>query len=308
MAEADRQSAQNHRNEKARPIIPRRQKQRPGTFIDAHAHVDRYGSALDTALEEIERLRILTIAVSMDPASYRRVLGISRKNPWIIPAFGIHPWNAPAFAGSLDGLSLAVEESLLLGEIGLDHHFVKDRSLYPAQRRVLEFFLKAAADQDKIVNVHTKGAERDVGELLVRHKIKRAIIHWYSGPREVLSEYLSQGWYFTVGIEALRSEHIRSIAQEVPENRLLTETDNPGGFQWLTGKPGLPSLVGQVIDSIARARQTTAHAVAATVSANFKNLIAGDPRLAGVLSKLGRAGRSSRNKLLRSGEVGRPRP
>jgi TatD DNase family protein len=255
-------------------------------FIDAHAHLDRYGEELDAALDEINHLRILTIAVSMDLPSYLRVGEISRKNSWVVPAFGIHPWNASAYDASLDDLRAAAAESPLLGEIGLDHHFVKDRSLYPAQRRVLKFFLEAALDQDKIVNIHAKGVERDVMELLLRYKIRRAIIHWYSGPLEILSEFIAQGWYFTIGVEALHSDHIRRIARDVPENRLLTETDNPGAYQWLAGKPGMPSLISRVIDAIAEVRKTTSSAVAAAVKANFKNLIADDPRFMNVRAKL----------------------
>jgi Tat protein secretion system quality control protein TatD with DNase activity len=40
----------------------------------------------------------------------------------------------------------------MIGEIGLDYHFVQDTSTYPAQRKVLEFFLDAAREQEKIIN------------------------------------------------------------------------------------------------------------------------------------------------------------
>jgi len=44
-------------------------------YIDAHAHIDRYGNDLKFVLDEIELLRILTIAVSM-----RSVLNTSAKS------------------------------------------------------------------------------------------------------------------------------------------------------------------------------------------------------------------------------------
>jgi Tat protein secretion system quality control protein TatD with DNase activity len=50
----------------------------------------------------------------------------------------------------------------MIGEIGLDHHFIDDRSQYDAQLKVFEFFLSVAKEQKKIVNLHTKGAEREI--------------------------------------------------------------------------------------------------------------------------------------------------
>lgn len=83
----------------------------------------------------------------------------NKKCELIIPAFGIHPWNAPAHVDRLDKLAEAIDQTPLIGEIGLDHHFVKDSSRYLAQRKVFEFFLQEARRSNKIVNLHSKGAE-----------------------------------------------------------------------------------------------------------------------------------------------------
>ncbi|MEW6365389.1 MAG: TatD family hydrolase [Acidobacteriota bacterium] len=248
-------------------------------LIDAHAHLHQYGDDLDSVLQEIERLKILTVAVSMDAASYERTLEIAQRCELVLPVFGIHPWNAPACVGRLTELSAAVAQSPMLGEIGLDHHFIKDPSSYPAQSEVFEFFLDAASAQDKIVNVHSKGAERDVLELLRRSRIRRTIIHWYSGPLDVFRDFASDGAYFTIGIQALRSKHMQKIARDVPADRILLETDNPGGYEWMAGSPGMPSLLGRVAETVAALRATTADDLVETVRANFLRLIGDDPRL-----------------------------
>jgi len=155
-------------------------------LIDAHAHLDRYEDALEPALGEITQHSIFTISNSMDLPSYRRNLEIGEMCDLVLPTFGVHPWNAPEYADRLEDLEEAIEQSPILGEIGLDYYFVDDASQYPAQRKVLEFFLAAAQEQQKIVNLHTKGAESDVLHLLNRHEVQRAVIHWYSGPLDVL--------------------------------------------------------------------------------------------------------------------------
>ena len=244
-------------------------------LIDAHSHVDRYGlvdeHALPSALAEIAQHRILTISNSMDLPSYRRNLEISERCDLVLPIFGVHPWNAAENVDRLKDLNEAIESSPMIGEVGLDYYF-EDPATYPAQRRVFEY-LSAAKEQNKIVSLHTKGAEREVLEVLDRYDPQRVIVHWYSGPVDILSELVAMGAYFTVGIEVLYSEHIRAIAQEVPLNRLLTETDNPGGPAGFIGRPGTPVLLQDVVRGIAQARKTAPEAIIQAVQANLMELI-----------------------------------
>jgi len=249
-------------------------------LIDAHAHLDKYGDELPRALAEIEQHRIITWAVSMDLPSYQRSCDIAARCDLVLPTFGVHPRMAPEYADRLGELSPWIERSPAIGEIGLDFHWVEDASRYPAQLKVLEYFLAAAREQKKIVNLHTKGAEKKVLNLLERYDIKRPIIHWYSGPLDMLRALADVGAYFTVGVEILYSETIREIARKVPMNRLLTESDNPGGLKWLNGTIGMPRLIREVVGAVAVAKQTTPEVIEAAVENNFLRLIDGDPHLA----------------------------
>jgi TatD DNase family protein len=252
-------------------------------FIDAHSHVDRYDlvdeQAVASALAEITRHRILTISNSMDLHSYQRNLEISEMCSWVVPTFGVHPWNAPEYADRLDELEEAIEQSPMIGEIGLDHYFVQDTSTYPAQRKVFEFLMGAAREQDKIVTLHTKGAEREVLELLDHYDLARVIVHWYSGPLDIFRELVARGVFLTVGVEVLYSEHIQALTREIPLRQLLTETDNPGGPKGFIGGPGMPVLVKDVVQGVAEARGTTMEAIIQAVQANLLELIRDDRRL-----------------------------
>ncbi len=248
-------------------------------LIDAHAHLDKYGADLRAALDEIEKHEIFTIAVAMDLPSYERGLEIAEMSEVVLPTFGIHPKRAPEYANRLKELRPFIEQSPAIGEIGLDFHWVKDSSQFPAQRKVLEYFLAAAREQKKIVNLHTKGAEKKILELLERYDIQRAIIHWYSGPLDILRELIDFGAYFTVGVEVLYSDSIRAITRKLPPDRLLTETDNPGGLKWLKGKPGMPAVLNEVVRTIAEIKETTVDTIAHLVHENFSRLIKNDPWL-----------------------------
>ncbi|MDY6918173.1 MAG: TatD family hydrolase [Chloroflexota bacterium] len=253
-------------------------------LIDAHTHLDMYGDDLDAALREIREHRILTFTNSMDPASWERNVEIGQACELVVPCFGIHPWNAAGYVDRLAGLREPIERCPVLGEIGLDHYFIEDASVYPAQQQVFEHFLAAAREQGKLVNLHTKGAEREVFDLLRRHRIERAIVHWYSGPLDVLADLISTGAYFTVGAELLDSEHIRAVARMVPLERLLSETDNPGGSRSLGGRPRMPLVVRDVVNALADVRGVTHEDMVRTVHDNFRGLIAGDPWLSDTYS------------------------
>jgi TatD DNase family protein len=248
-------------------------------LLDAHVHLDKYGEELDSVLQQINQHRVFTIAVAMDAPSYERSREIGKECELVLPTFGIHPRRAPEYADRLSELNPLMEESPAIGEIGLDFHWVKDSSQYPAQVKVLEYFLAAAREQKKMVNLHTKGAEKKILDLLERYDIQRAIIHWYSGPLDILRALIQFGAYFTVGVEISYSETIRAIAREIPDHLLLTETDNPGGLKWLKDVVGMPKDVRDVIDMTARVRKTSPELLAQTIHTNFLRMIDTDPWL-----------------------------
>ncbi len=248
-------------------------------LIDAHVHIDKYGADLKQALQEIRTHDVFTIAVAMDVPSYQRSLEIGDECDLVLATFGIHPRRAPEYADRLSELSSLIDQSPAIGEIGLDFHWVKDSSQYPAQLKVLEYFLASAREQKKMVNLHTKGAEKQILNLLERYDIQRAIVHWYSGPLDILRALIQFGAYFTVGVEVSYSDTIQAIASEIPNHLLLTETDNPGGLKWLKGVAGMPKEVQNVIDVTARVRNLSPELLAQTIHQNFLRLIDADPWL-----------------------------
>ncbi len=244
-------------------------------YIDAHAHLDKYDSQLPQVIEEIERHEIFTISVSMDPEGYAKSKAIDAQTGWVQSTFGVHPWNAPRVHPQLEALQPLIDSSAMLGEIGLDYHFVREPEKHALQRDVFLHFVRQGVSQKKILNIHSKGAEVDVDRILGELGVRRAIIHWYSGPLRLLHALAEKGMYFTVGVEILRSATIQEIAKAIPSSLLLTETDNPGGYGWLTGDNGLPSVIAPVVRKLAELRGWSEEETKANVLQNFLCL-AGD--------------------------------
>ncbi|HEY1210658.1 MAG TPA: TatD family hydrolase [Terracidiphilus sp.] len=244
-------------------------------YIDAHTHMDKFDLQLPQAIEEIEQHEIFTIGVSMDPEGYAKSRAIDEQTKWVLSTFGVHPWNAPAFHSQLEALQPLIDASPMLGEIGLDYHFVSEPESHALQRDVFRHFVKQGVSQKKILNIHTKGAEADIDRILGECGVSRSIIHWYSGPIRLLHALAEKGMYFTIGVEILSSAAIQKIAQSVLPSLLLTETDNPGGYHWLTGKIGMPSIIAEVVHKLAEIRKWSGEETKAIVLENFLRL-AGD--------------------------------
>src|ERR1041385_1455646 len=248
-------------------------------FIDAHVHLDKYGDLLDQALQQIAREPIFTVATAMDLPSYLELQRIAERSNLVLPTFGIHPRRAAEYVDRLSEIGRYVENSPGIGEIGLDFHWVKDSATYPAQRKVLEYFIAAAREQKKFVNLHTKAGEKEILDLLERYDIKRAIIHWYSGPMDILRALIDYGCYFTIGVELLYSDYIKEIAKIVPDHLLLTETDNPGALRWLkkNDEIGMPTAIKDVVNTVAELKHSTSETIESLVQTNFSRLTANDP-------------------------------
>lgn len=258
-------------------------------LIDTHSHLDRYllgrfGGEIEPILRQIEEHRILTISNSMDPSSYRTNCRIAKNSEYVIPAFGIHPWNAHHYLNKTGLIRKLISMTDVVGEIGLDYFCVKDRDKYPAQKKILNLFLSES--KDKILSLHTKGAEEDVLDLLRKHGNKGVIIHWFSGSLDVLDEMIREGYYFSVVPEVKFSDHMQTILKKIPIAQILTETDNPGGPEGYMGGKGMPVLIESAIEGIARTKGKSPAQVERIVQDNFARLIEPLPALRTRMSEM----------------------
>jgi TatD DNase family protein len=225
-------------------------------LIDVHCHANLYLN-LDRIVNEAENEGVSKIiAVSMSAKSLERVIDVSKKYSQIYPALGIHPEEVrmnKEIADQLDSVRCYInnhkEEICAIGEIGLDHHFVKEEDLYPLQRTIFEKMLDLAQKLNLPVNLHTKGAEKEIFDLLPSYDLPNANIHWYSGPEQFLKQGIDRGYYFSITPAISYSTAVRNVVSMVNEERLLLESDGPVKY---SGAAGTPSMVRNVLDSVSK--------------------------------------------------------
>jgi len=222
---------------------------RSRVVLDAHCHLHEYS---DEFIEnDISSLGIYVLAVSDDYRSSLRTLDLSRRFPWIIPAVGLHPWNVGDSSLQEARNIIDVIETrdiMVLGEIGLDKRFRYET--FDKQIEILKMFLSIARDRNLVVNIHAAGAWRETLELLYRYDISLAIIHWYTGPIELLKEIADRGYRITINPAISIQEKHREIVRIAPLEIMLLESDAPYRYRGIDMHPKMVLELYRVIASI----------------------------------------------------------
>ncbi len=201
-------------------------------IFDSHAHYDseafnddRY--ELLNSLKEKNLCGIINCA--SDIASALTGLELSDRYDFIYCACGVHPHESDKCKqGYLSVLKKLCEEKkcVAVGEIGLDYHY--DFSPRDVQLQVFEQQLVLAKQLDLPVIVHDREAHEDTMTLLRRYKPK-GVVHCFSGSAETAAEVVSLGMYIGLGgaVTFKNAKKPVQVAESVPEERLLIETDCP---------------------------------------------------------------------------------
>jgi len=245
-------------------------------LIDVHCHINLYltidrviKNARDAGVEKI-------IAVAMSSISQKRVLEIASQNNEVYASLGIHPEEVKMnekIELELDSIINLIKQNeqniCAIGEIGLDHHFVKDKELYPLQKTVFEKMLLLAQDLELPVNLHTKGAENIVFNTLPSYKIPNINIHWYSGPEKYLKLGMDRGYYFSITPAISYSPAVKKVVLNVDKEHLLLESDGPVKY---SGKVGVPAMAKNVINSISMLKDINSDELERQIEVNTRKI------------------------------------
>lgn len=254
-------------------------------WFDSHCHL--HLCATDSTVADIVgRARAARVedmvTIGIDVESSRTSAAIA-SGPPVWAAVGVHPNEASAWD---DGAALAIEELLganrvvAVGETGLD--FYRERAPRDAQTATFKDHIRLAKRHDKALVIHTRdsiGAALDVLEEV--NPPEHLVFHCWSGDGEALRRALGLDAYisFAGNVSFKGADNLRAMAEAVPDDRLLIETDAP----FLApvphrGKSNEPSYVPLVGAAVAAARSVTAETISKQTAANARALFGLAPR------------------------------
>ena len=121
------------------------------------------------------------------------------------------------------------EKVVAIGEIGLDYYWNKQNK--ELQKQVFIKQIKIANKLNLPIVIHTREAVMDTLDILknIQPTIKPGVFHCCPLNIELVKEALKLGFYisFAGPITFKNSKNAREIAQMVPLNKMLIETDSP---------------------------------------------------------------------------------
>jgi TatD DNase family protein len=217
-------------------------------YVDSHCHIDQYGQPMEV-LKRAEAAGVVTVAVTELPSSFQRLALRLGKRQLVRVALGIHPLRATAATPmELALFSQMLDQTDYVGEVGLDGSQA-GRGSMRTQLKVFEHLLQQPRLKQKVLTVHSRGAEQQTIERLAQADAT-AVLHWYSGPLKHIDTAVAAGMWFSVNPAMLRSKNGQRIVATLPKERVVTETDGP--YSKLAGRASEPKDMPAVVQGLAR--------------------------------------------------------
>jgi TatD DNase family protein len=254
-------------------------------FFDSHCHLDpmRFGAELPDVLARARAAGVTRLAViGTRAADSEAAADLAGRESGVVAVAGIHPNDvAEAEAGEWERIVRLVESGRVaaVGETGLDWY----RTSAPPelQREWFDRHLRLAQRCGLPVVIHTRESIRDTLDML-RAAVDRGplqpILHSFTGTAAEAAEAVELGCFLGfAGMVTFRSSvALREVAQAVPLDRLLVETDSPFlAPEPLRGRRNEPANVVHTARCLALARGESLEAFASATTANARRVFGG---------------------------------
>ena len=220
------------------------------------------------------------IGSGVEASKVESAILLAEKHQSLDVAAGIHPHDAGIVSkDNYIELARFGREGRLVawGEIGLDFHY--NYSTPQVQKEVFIQQLLLAKKLSLPVIIHTREAESETLKILSEYygEFKRqGVMHCYSGSLTMAQCCLEMGFYISFsGILTFPKAHeIRQVAEVVPLDKLLIETDAP----YLApvpyrGKRNEPAFVVEIAKVLASIKNVDIETIARCTRENYHRLI-----------------------------------
>lgn len=258
-------------------------------MVDTHCHLnfDSYNEDRAAVIESAKKAGVTRIIIpAVDMETCEEAIALAEQHEGIYAAVGVHPNSTADFdANMIERLRAwsKAKRVISIGEIGLDYYW--DKSPKAKQFEAFEAQLALATELQLPVIIHNREADADVMAILENWvksvpenmQARLGVLHSFSSSLAIAEKALDLGFYlgFTGPITFKKADDLRSVAQRVPLNRLLVETDAP----FLTpepyrGKRNSPAYIPYIVDRIAALHGISSAELASITTENALRLFA----------------------------------
>jgi TatD DNase family protein len=249
-------------------------------LVDSHCHLNF--PELSDNIQSVRNLMhtekvgyALCVSVTLD--KFPEVLSLAEQFDNFYASVGVHPDYEDIEEPSTNTLvNLAAHPKVVaIGETGLDYFRLTGDLEW--QRERFRTHIRAAILAKKPLIIHTRSAAKDTLRIMREEGASQigGVMHCFTESLEVAEEAISMGFYISFsGIVTFKNATLlKDVAQKVPLDRILVETDSP----YLApvpyrGKTNQPAYVKYVAKEVANLRGISLDAVMEATTANFFTL------------------------------------
>lgn len=217
------------------------------------------------------------LCVSVTLESFPEIRSLAHDHMNVFASVGVHPNEREGREPSVEDLTLLADDArvVAIGETGLDYYRSQGDMAWQQER--FRRHIRAAKKSGKPLIIHTRDAAADTLNIMREEKADEigGVMHCFTESWEVARAALDLGFHISFsGIVTFRNAGaLREVAKQVPQDRLLIETDAP----YLApmphrGKTNEPAFVRHVAECLADLRGTTVESVAQDTTRNFFSL------------------------------------
>jgi TatD DNase family protein len=257
-------------------------------LIDSHCHLDfpDFSAELDAVVARARAAGVARmVTISTRVHRHAEVLAIAERFADVYCSVGTHPHYAheELAVTAADLVARSQHPKVVaLGEAGLDYHY--DNSPRDAQEHGFRTHIAAARETALPLVIHSREADADTARILEEESGQGAfpaVLHCFTGGPDLARRAIALGLFvsFTGILTFKNSAALRTIAAELPADRILVETDAPylapGPFR---GKRNEPAYVVETANILAETRGVSFDEIARQTSENFFRLFSKVPR------------------------------
>ncbi len=257
-------------------------------LVDVHTHLTfpQFEKDLDEVIKRAKEARLVAILCSgVDHESNVKVLELAKKYEIIKASLGVYPLDAVGL-GHYDDVPrenrpFNVDEELkfieknkdnilAIGEIGLDKSPEGDCKL-KEQEEVFWKCIRLAEKINKPIVVHTRKAEKECLEILESSKLKKVVLHCFTGNLKLVKKAEDLNFYLSIPAVVTRLKHFQEVIQRTSLNNLLTETDAPYLSPYKDQR-NEPSFIKETIKIISQIKNITEDEAEKIIFSNYQKV------------------------------------
>ena len=199
-------------------------------LFDVHCHLNdrRYKRDLNEVVGRAAEAGVIAVNSTVELSEVDEALSFCERYGNVRLTIGCSPTEFDD--RNIEGIAKRMRENrgriIGVGEVGLDHYWVREEGRRMAQERNFVKFVEISDELKLPLVVHSRESNKEVLDILSRRG-KTALMHCFSGTVEEAEEFIGIGCLISIPTSVVHSKARQELVKRIPLDTMTLETDAP---------------------------------------------------------------------------------